>query len=215
MIYLSKLDLNRRSSQIRSELADPYQMHRTLSKAFGDCPDEFKQARLLFRVDESMDGSRVWVLAQSRLKPAWDRLTIGAAYLAGQAQVKEWEPEFSPGQHLQFRLRANPTFKRAGKRQAWEGEQDQVAWLKRKGEAGGFRLAEVQVTAGFRLPKVEVNSERWTKSVTSGGLYAELAAVRFDGVLEVDNSALLVATIESGIGSAKGFGFGLLSIARA
>ena len=35
----------------------------------------------------------------------------------------------------------------------------------------------------------------------------------FDGVLEVNDPDIFIKSIESGIGSAKGFGFGLLSIA--
>ncbi len=39
-------------------------------------------------------------------------------------------------------------------------------------------------------------------------------AVRFEGVLKIINKELFTKTIENGIGSAKGFGFGLLSLAR-
>jgi CRISPR system Cascade subunit CasE len=39
-------------------------------------------------------------------------------------------------------------------------------------------------------------------------------AVRFEGILCVTNPEQFVATVESGIGSAKSFGFGLLSLAR-
>jgi CRISPR system Cascade subunit CasE len=39
-------------------------------------------------------------------------------------------------------------------------------------------------------------------------------AVQFDGVLEVTDPAKFLETVRQGIGSAKGFGFGLLSLAR-
>lgn len=42
----------------------------------------------------------------------------------------------------------------------------------------------------------------------------ELFSVRFDGILTVTDQALFRTTLEKGIGSAKGFGFGLLSIAH-
>ena len=35
-MYLSRLILNPRSRQVRNELADPYEMHRTVCKAFPD-----------------------------------------------------------------------------------------------------------------------------------------------------------------------------------
>jgi hypothetical protein len=40
-------------------------------------------------------------------------------------------------------------------------------------------------------------------------------SVQFDGVLEVKNPESLLSTIFNGFGSAKGLGFGLLSLARA
>jgi CRISPR system Cascade subunit CasE len=38
--------------------------------------------------------------------------------------------------------------------------------------------------------------------------------VRFDGLLRVEDPERLKIGLSSGIGSAKGFGFGLLSLAR-
>ena len=40
-------------------------------------------------------------------------------------------------------------------------------------------------------------------------------AVRFEGTIEVTNTVLFLKTLASGIGSAKAFGFGLLSVARS
>lgn len=41
------------------------------------------------------------------------------------------------------------------------------------------------------------------------------SAAQFDGVLTITDTAKFVSAVENGIGSAKGFGFGLLSLARA
>jgi hypothetical protein len=35
-MFLSMIEVNPRCRQVQAELRDPYQMHRTLSKAFGD-----------------------------------------------------------------------------------------------------------------------------------------------------------------------------------
>ena len=40
-----------------------------------------------------------------------------------------------------------------------------------------------------------------------------LRSARFDGILEVTDPAAFAATIAAGIGPAKAFGFGLLSVA--
>jgi CRISPR system Cascade subunit CasE len=41
----------------------------------------------------------------------------------------------------------------------------------------------------------------------------QLASVRFEGVLRVVDPERMAATLQTGIGSGKGLGFGLLSIA--
>lgn len=44
---------------------------------------------------------------------------------------------------------------------------------------------------------------------------AQFSAARFEGVLQITDAQAFRAALENGIGSAKGFGFGLLSLARA
>lgn len=46
-------------------------------------------------------------------------------------------------------------------------------------------------------------------------LEGRFLAVRFDGLLEVTDPGKFLETLRAGIGSAKGFGFGLLSLAPA
>ena len=116
---------------------------------------------------------------------------------------------------LAFRLRANPAMRimydkegqriKKGKRIGLGKEQEQRAWLMRKGEKGGFGVLRCQVRqlglirAARRAPKSRI----------------QLLAVQFDGLLQVRNPQLMAATLASGIGSAKGMGFGLLSVAPA
>lgn len=200
MIYLSQLVLNPRSRQVKSELADPYEMHRTIAKAFGNTPGAFSSARCLFRVDDTGDDPPT-VLVQSRIRPDWSALTVDRSYLIASPQVKSLNLSLSAGQRLSFRLLANPTVCREGKRHGLETEEDQVAWLKRKGEQGGFALLQVRAAeVGRTLAK------RRTASFTR---------VRFDGILVINDPEAFQTAWEGGIGAAKGFGFGLLSLAPA
>ena len=41
----------------------------------------------------------------------------------------------------------------------------------------------------------------------------QFSAARFDGVLQISTLGLFIHALENGIGPAKGFGFGLLSVA--
>ena len=117
--------------------------------------------------------------------------------------LKNFEPCFAPAQQLQFRLYANPTVKREGKRHILRQEDEQMAWLHRKGADHGFAIVELRIRAGFRL-----------QARTTDGYTTIHEGVTFDGFLRVTDPDNLHKAIEQGIGSAKGFGFGLLSLAR-
>ena len=202
-LYLSRLLLNPTSRQVQCELRDPYQMHRTLCKAFGDRPGELDTARCLFRVEGGRDGA-VPVLVQSLLAPAWDCLTVSPGYLiAPPEEPKHFSPSFVAGQRLAFRLRANPTIKRDGKRFGITKEEDQYAWLQRKGE-----------TAGFQPSSVDVRRLGPTDFRVGNTHDARFFGVTFNGLLLVTEPERLLTALASGIGSAKAFGFGLLSLAR-
>jgi CRISPR system Cascade subunit CasE len=217
-MYLSRLILNPRSRQVRSELLNPYEMHRTLMRAF---PDDLTGERVLFRVDVDRQTGTPTVLVQSALEPCWGFLSEGAGYLLdGEDCNPDWrcfEPQVAPGQLLQFRLRANPTMKkRVGRDHADLGkgvrvglytEEEQRAWLDRKGSDGGFGVVSCHV-----IP--EGKSDHM-KGKAADRDRMPLLSVRFDGILQVADPEALLATLRSGIGSAKAFGFGLLSLAKA
>lgn len=202
-LFLSRLLLNPRSHQVQSELRDPYQMHRTLSRAFGDGDGGFAAARCLFRIDEIPDSPNWQVLVQSRVKPNWQPLEQVTHYFTAPPQTKEFQIRLDSGQRLAFRLHANPTVKRSGKRLGLYKEEEQLEWLTRKAQANGFEL----LNATARPAKL-------FKSHTSSGSETRHLGVIFNGILKVTDAAALALAVESGIGSAKGFGFGLISLAR-
>jgi CRISPR system Cascade subunit CasE len=233
-MFLSKLVLNFRDRQARRDLAVPYELHRTLWRAFPE-PDP---GRVLFRVDAPRSGGSPVVLVQSDLRPQWERLcAVGPGYLLAPPEFKEFDPSFARGQRLRFRLRANPTKKVAslsraerlagvrvrdensknGRRLALLREEDQLTWLLRKGEQAGFRIpgewaagTEERPVANFR---VQVIPEGWVRCGKDGHTGGSFYAVRFEGLLVVTDPEPFRATVAAGVGSGKGFGFGLLSLA--
>jgi len=200
MIYLSRLALAPRSRQVQAELRDFYQMHRTLSKAFSDGAGDWQGARCLFRVE---DDPALCVLVQSRTRPDWSRLSVPADYLQAPPDLKECAPRVAMGQHLSFRLRANPTVRRDGVRLGLYKEEEQTAWLARKAAANGFRICSLLARPDDPLC-----------CRTAGGQAAKFSAVRFDGTLQVADPVALLNALEGGLGAGKGMGFGLLSLAR-
>lgn len=227
-MYLSRLILNPRARQVRNELADPYEMHRTVCKALPDANyKDNESSGILFRVDLHPRTRIPTLLVQSRLKPDWSFLLAERKdYLLGENDlpldvenpaVKEMNLHLHEGQTLAFRLRANPTFKKTTVKENGEkhkarlgifNEEDQQKWLIRKLESAGAALVNVNiVNEQFTRGKLFVEKEKASR--------LNFLSVQFDGVLQVKDKDKLTSSIFTGFGSAKGLGFGLLSLARA
>ena len=210
-MYLSRLILNPRSRRVQREASDLYQMHRTLMRAFPDALAPGDE-RVLFRLEEAPHRPGLLLLVQSQSAPDWSWLTDPGAggYLLSTNDANPWAKPFSPrliaGQVFAFRLRANPTVKRERKRRGLCTPDSQLKWFSRKGENGGFRLL-----------RAEARQEGSVRGVThrNGCRHRfEFLSVRFDGLLQVTDPDLMLAALRNGIGSGKGLGFGLLSLAR-
>ena len=215
-MYLSQLILNPRNRRVQKEVADPYQMHRSLMNAF---PDDLEPGdeRVLFRLETHPRTGALTLLVQSWTLPDWSWLAESNArnYLLPVSEpnpaVKAFDLDLAPGQVLAFRLRANPTVKRkfedgAHKRVGLYREEEQMEWLKRKAEDSGFQLLSVHTC------ERDIVGGRIHRNGTSHKL--RLLSVQFDGLMQVTDPVRLREMVQQGIGSGKGLGFGLLSLAR-
>jgi len=211
-MYLSRLILNPRNRRVQKEIADLYQMHRSLMRAFPNDLDA-EAERVLFRLESHPRTGALILLVQSLTLPDWSWLAEPGArgYLLPVDEpnpaVKSFDLNLAPGQVLAFRLRANPTVKRKGKRLGLYREEEQMKWLERKAEQGGFRLLSArgsrQTVVGGRIHGDDATHK------------LRLLSVQFDGLLQVVDPDQLREAVQRGIGSSKGLGFGLLSLARS
>jgi CRISPR system Cascade subunit CasE len=210
-MYISKLQLNAtpRCPAVLRDLANPHDLHRTLMRAFPGRSDG-GPGRVLFRIEPAAPDRPPTVLVQSDKQPDWSALQgndqLGDYLL--DVDTKPFEPALAAGQRLRFRLRANPTVKRDGKRHALYDEQDQLAWLARKAQNAGFQTFGV-VTAR--------KGDRRSRKTDADGKHHNVThyAVDFEGILEVADPDRLHKALAAGIGPAKAFGCGLLSLATA
>ncbi|HEY3322256.1 MAG TPA: type I-E CRISPR-associated protein Cas6/Cse3/CasE [Planctomycetota bacterium] len=188
------------------------------------------------------DASRIVVL--STVEPDWKRAFANASYLLAEGSTPETRPFTLPaekGERLRFLLRANPTRKartclrdgrrveidaRNGKRTVLVSDEERLLWLRRKGDCGGFSIVEDN-DPDFGL---QILDEGWVhawktrpEGTTHAGSHEDgrktgsglsFRSVRFSGVLIVTDPIALRNTIAAGLGPAKAFGFGLLSVAR-
>lgn len=231
--YLSRLQLNPRSRQVQRDVADCEALHRTILSAFPQTDVPARSAfGILYRLESS--GGTATLLVQSSRYPDW--LQLPTRYILAPAACKPVDDAYAgihQGDTLRFRLRANPTkrvsviepTKRTGPRVELQRETDQVQWLARKGEAGGFELTTVHMEPGLgdgtetrpsRMPDVRAVTEDKVHGRRLGGKETArltFGSVLFDGELRVTDVGRFRETLSTGIGSAKAYGFGLLSVA--
>src|ERR1019366_10739926 len=224
MIWLSLLELNPRSRAVRNDLRDCNGLHRTIMKLFPEVDPRSARNALgvLHRLEQGAAG-KVRVLLQSLDRPDFARLPEG--YLESPPQSKTLDSIdvlLQPNRKLLFRLRANPTraidtktrpdgTKSNGKRVELRGEEACIGWLHRKAGQHGFRILACRMDAGAPDPR-RVNGK---VEGHKGGSQITVAPVLFDGILEVVDAALIREALQTGIGRAKSYGQGLLSLAPA
>lgn len=209
-MYLSLLRIDVHNVRGRTWLANPYRVHQRLAMAFPDG----QSGRVLFRMEAEWQPPRI--LVQCPCMADWRRAFYDHPVLAGEPLQKELRLCFQPGQRLRFLLRANPTARRAappapsaggnrplGLRVGLLKEAEQRDWLARKGEGSGFRPLAVDVRSAGQIvfPRGD------------GAPKQTHLSVDFQGYLAVDDPDAFARTLEAGIGAAKAFGFGLLSVA--
>jgi CRISPR system Cascade subunit CasE len=174
---------------------------------------EADPGRVLFRIESEWRPPRI--IVQSEARAEWNTGFRDFAVLSSPAQQKAVRIGVRDGDVLRFRLRANPTKRLSpgrpgekvnGARVGLFKEEDQRAWLGRKAAAAGFGLLGVELQPlGTVVSRKNPAKDRARQSHL---------AVQFDGHLRVTNARDLENAVRSGIGSAKAYGFGLLSLAR-
>jgi len=224
-MYLTRMFLDHTSRNVRFDAANPDGLHKTVMRLFPDHVgiEPRKTLGILHRLDESADG-RLVLHVQSRSRPEFAKLLQG--YLLDLRRdpdllhsgvdenpaVRDVSTErgaIRPGDRFLFRLKANTTRKIGtksapdgqrvnGRRVPVRGEGERIDWLSRHAASGGFEVSGVRV-----------------RELAAQGRSARFAGALFDGLLEVKEPAQFCAQVEAGVGPAKAFGFGLLSLRRA
>lgn len=233
-MHLHRIHLNPRCKDARRDLADPYQMHATLCRAFFPQETKCPPGTLLWRQEPETDRyGRARVLIQSHAAPDWTR--VPSDWLA--PALSDTDIPVSPGidlaqkleldamkagQLFRFRLRANPCKTVQGKRQGLVHPDAQQAWLARKGERHGFDLPELDTSDYFdfmQSPKgcayhdVRVAHEQILKGNQHGCNAIRVYSALFEGRLIVTDAARFRKALANGIGHGKVMGLGLLSVA--
>jgi CRISPR system Cascade subunit CasE len=224
-MFLTRAILDPEHPDVRRDLRNPEDLHRTVMRAFprSEAPSPRREYGVLHRVDEH--GGRLVLLIQSQTEPDPSRWPNGyllaperdidfALVDAGSnPSVRSLEGDrhsLRTGRRLIFRLRANTTrrvdtktreegVRRHGRRVPLRDDEARIAWLERQAKRAGFTVDRSRL----RLREVALSRGR---RVTFEGTV-------FEGVLEIIDEERFRAALAEGLGPAKAFGFGLLSLA--
>lgn len=225
MNWLAKLNVEAEAARVH-KIFDNYAWHKRI---WEDCFHREPDAKrdFLTRIDHVERTYRVWILAKRKpIRPPW--------CVPMDFAVKEISPSFLSHRYYTFDLRVNPTKcvdhadgdgkvvlrqngkHTKGKRIPIVKENELRNWLFRKAQVrchdestgadipGGFRIVEERPLE--ISPMMENHFRRRDDTAYHAG-------VQFRGVLEVTDQEKFIQSYQSGIGSAKGFGFGLLLLA--
>lgn len=189
--------------------------HRLLWAAFSDGPD--RERDFLWREE---DLGKFLVLSARAPRDPHDLFEI---------ESKPFEPNLAKGDRLRFTLRANAVVTR--KIDGARGRRDDVVMRRLhavpKGaerarrrdeiarEAGREWLTAQGGKAGFDVETCDAAAYRTLAVPRDGAPPIQLGVLDLEGRIEIRDSSAFLPALTRGFGKAKGFGCGLMLIARA
>lgn len=222
-MYLTRFRINVARRGARKLLGSPQAMHAAVLAGFARPEDHTRHdARTLWRLDQTHDHQTLLYI----VSPGRPDLTH-LVEQAGWPTTDTWDTRsydgllntLAKGQTWAFRLTANPT--RSGRKN--DGAPDtqrfgavtveqQVAWLTKRAEANGFLIAR-QSDGQLNLTVHGRHTLTFTRG--RGQRPVTLVTATYDGVLHVEDPDLLRRVLCNGIGHARAYGCGLLTLASA
>lgn len=215
MTTLTRFVIPPDSRPARPALASPHVLHATVLRAFApEQHERFDTGRVLWRLDPSSTGHRLYIVSPEQPDLAHLRRELGggddASAAFDYASVLE---SLRPATEWRFRLRVNPTKavrqpEGPSKRFGIVKESEQIEWLIARSPELGFRvpLNRLDLPEVIVRRSAMVDFRREKAKVT-------LATALFDGILVVEDVERLRHTLLHGVGRAKGYGNGLLTLA--
>ena len=201
-------------------IGSPHVLHAAVLASFPD-PSATDSGRVLWRLDRAQNLAKLIVVS-----PAQPDFTHLAEQAGWPTLSDSWTSvsyskvldRLEQGQEYRFRLTANPTHspppgasEKRGKVYGHVTVARQEQWLLSRQERCGF--AVLPDSGGEELQLLV--RDRTTISFSRRETRVTLRVASYEGVLRVTDPDAFVRTLCGGIGRAKGYGCGLLTIAPA
>ena len=213
-IWLTRITPDLRHHTAVAHLDNVVALHKTIMRLFPTDlgPNARATAGILFRTEQTLSGG-VDILVQSATEPDGARLPEGY----GTVVSRPLDPLLDAvrkGLPVRYRLIANPTRKLG--RNTVAGKPltvipltgtDADTWWERQAEQSGLELREAVATTLPPAIGVRIDKTRNTRQPQHH------ARTRFDGTAVITDPDMLRERILAGIGRAKTYGCGLLTLA--
>ncbi|AEB06543.1 CRISPR-associated protein, Cse3 family [Coriobacterium glomerans PW2] len=226
-MYISKVPLNMARPDTIRFISSPYKVHAAVEQSFSPLAKRAgDDCRILWRLDSMPKAIKtLWLYVVSPDKPDFTHVVEQAGWTDSKRwQTKSYLPlldSLEQGQVWSFRIKANPVrkvFKDQGQSpregivgtvQGHVTAEQQKRWMLSRTAAHGFSVRQSQ-----NGEPALIVSQSTKESFSRGQSTVTLATAFFDGLLEITDVVEFRKVLCSGIGRAKSFGCGLLTIVK-
>lgn len=218
-MYLTHMALNPDRRSTRELLQSPQRMHAAVLSAF--VPGTAEMGRILWRLDNPQ-RHQLDLYILSPVAPSLESMADQAGW---PAQAMWRTANYTPfllglacGQQWVFRMRVNPIRNvrppegGRGKRVPLLRVDDHRSWLLDRSPDLGFTIVDGEHGPNVRV--TEKRTERFQRG-GPGGRLVTLGTAAFEGVLQITDPERMRTALTHGIGAAKAYDCGLMTLAKA
>lgn len=227
MSWFSAININPQKRGGRKLLASPQAMHAAVMAAFEPGAADSGDGRILWRLDKDDASYRLY--AVSPTQPDFGHIIEQAGWIGQSWESTLYHPfldRLTLGQRWGFKLTANPVERqfvpgKRGRLIPQHGIEHQTNWLLKRCEGNGFEIADVEVNGGdqgveaLNLKVTGRDTRRfWREPAERDAKRPPVTVyqVQYEGVLRVTDPATIREALLKGIGRAKAYGCGMLTL---
>jgi CRISPR system Cascade subunit CasE len=216
-MYLTRFEINTARRAAKLLVASPQKLHAAVMAAFPSTAVHDGEGRVLWRLDQRQHQVLLYLVSPG--KPDLTHLVEQVGWPSTHSwETRDYEAlldRLKSGDQWAFRLKANPVSSRRKNDDAKRSQRfghvtvaQQTQWLLDRAERNGFTIPlgvhdEPDVAVHGRE---NLKFDRRDQSVT-------LSTAVFEGRLQITDVEVFRRSLVQGIGPAKGYGCGLLTLA--
>jgi CRISPR system Cascade subunit CasE len=205
-MYLSRIEINKQRMETKRALLNLQIMHASVKACFPE-----SNGRVLWRADVLRHS--LYILIVAPIKPDFTAFVRQYGWpeseQTGESRdYRQLLDRIETDSKWRFRLTANPVYASNGKRYAHMTVEKQKKWLSDRAERNGFSLRE------HFFDVVSRDTIKFSKGDKDDRREVTLSRATFEGDLTVSDVDLFKSALTDGVGRAKAYGCGMLTVAK-